>query len=400
MPSRPAHPASFQLFRLRARSRLLLASALLLGFLLAPGTSEARSVKRIRFWTAPDHTRVVIDLSSRAQFRYRTLINPDRIAVDIPRTSFSRSVKSPIEVGDGLLRRIRINKLRGGTAQVVLDLYEESRFKIFPLDRVDGHPDRIVIDVLRPVSEAELEAREREVERLKKSRTKIVVVDPGHGGNDPGAIGWRRIKEKDVCLAIAKRTAEKIDEMPGFKAYLTRSGDYFVSLGRRVAVARQRRADLFISIHANDSRNRKARGTEVFFLSLSGASDEAARRLAEKENAADLVGGVPPGSEDLTHRLFDLVQQESLERSSYLAECIHDSLVKHRKLQSRGVRQAGFAVLKNAGIPSVLVEVGFISNPREARLLRSESFQNEVAGLLAEAVARYFEAYEGGSASQ
>jgi len=362
-------------------------------------TADARSVQRIRFWTAPDHTRVVIDLSSRAQFRYRTLTGPDRIAVDIPATSFSSRVKAPIEINDGLIRRIRINKLRSGTAQVVLDLYGESEFKIFPLSKMDGYPERIVIDVLRPVSAKEIEERKRVIEDLKQSRTRIVVIDPGHGGNDPGAIGWRGIKEKDVCLAIARLTAEKINATPGYKAFLTRDGDYFVSLGRRVRIAREHEADLFISIHANDSRNKSAAGTEVFFLSLSGATDEAARRLAEKENAADMVAGVAPDSDDLTHIIFDMVQKESMERSSYLAEFVHDSLMRSRKLKSRGVRQAGFAVLKNAGIPSVLVEVGFLSNPKEAKLLKSRSFQRDVASLLKRAVVEYFEAYESGSAS-
>jgi N-acetylmuramoyl-L-alanine amidase len=378
-------------------SMTLRAAAVVLLFATAAG---AGTVQRIRYWTAPDHTRVVIDLSERAQFRYRALTGPDRIAVDIPGTAFASAVTAPIRVNDGLIEKIRINKLRSGTAQVVLDLTGESEYKVFPLGAMKDHPERIVIDVMRPVSRTEVEEQARSIDGLKLARTRIVVVDPGHGGNDPGAIGWRRLKEKDVCLALAKRTAGEINSTPGFKAFLTRDGDYFVSLGKRARIARDLKADLFISIHANDSRNRSATGTEVYFLSLSGATDEAARKLAEKENAADMVAGVPPDSDDLTHIIFDVVQKESMVRSSYLAEAVHDNLVSYKSLKSRGVKQAGFAVLKNAGIPSVLVEVGFLSNANEAKLLKSASFQRDVATLLRNAVVDYFKAYDAAAASK
>jgi N-acetylmuramoyl-L-alanine amidase len=208
------------------------------------------------------------------------------------------------------------------------------------------------------------------------------------------------VREKDVCLQIAKRLAEQVNAVPGFKAFLTRDGDYFVSLRRRVQIARSHKADLFVSIHANDARSKSASGTEVFFLSLSGATDEAARQLAEKENAADMVAGVAPDSDDLTFIIFDMVQKESILRSSYLAEAVHDNLVRHKRLTSRGVKQAGFAVLKNAGIPSVLVEVGFLSNANEAKLLSSSSFQRDAADLLKDAVLDYFRAYNSMGLSQ
>lgn len=373
---------------------------LLLAVVIAASTAAAKSVQRVRFWTAPDHTRVVIDLSYRAQFRFRTLTGPDRIAVDIPGTAFASDVTAPIPVEDGLIRRIRINQLRSGTAQVVLDLYQESEFEIFPLSAMRGYPERIVIDVMRRVSRREVEERERRIEDLKQARTRIIVIDPGHGGNDPGAVGWRGVKEKDICLQIARKAAARINSVPGFKAFLTRKGDYFVSLGRRVRIAREYKADLFVSIHANDARNKSARGTEVFFLSLSGATDEAARKLAEKENAADMVAGVAPDSDDLTHIIFDMVQKESMVRSSYLAEAMHDNLLRHKKLKSRGVKQAGFAVLKNAGIPSVLVEVGFLSNASEAKLIKSSEFQSDVAVFVKDAVIDYFKAYETTEVSQ
>jgi N-acetylmuramoyl-L-alanine amidase len=393
-------PTNLIFSSLRRRPAMAAIVRVVFVLLFVSSSAHARSVQRVRFWTAPDHTRVVIDLSSTAQFRYRTLTNPDRIAVDIPGTSFTSAVTAPIPVEDGLIKRIRINKLRSGTAQVVLDLYEEGEFKIFPLGAMKDYPERIVIDVSRSVDRVELEARARKIEDLKQSRTRIVFIDPGHGGNDPGAVGYKRLKEKDVCLKIAKLMAEQVNATPGFKAFLTRKGDYFVSLGGRARMARDNGADLFVSIHANDARNKSASGTEVFFLSLSGATDEAARKLAEKENAADLVAGVAPESDDLTHIIFDMMQKESMLRSSYLAEAMHDNLLRHRKLSSRGVKQAGFAVLKNAGIPSVLVEVGFLSNPAEAKLIKSSAFQRDAAVLLKDAVVDYFKAYESISVSQ
>jgi N-acetylmuramoyl-L-alanine amidase len=373
--------------------RRIVSLGLVVPALFVAVAAQAGEVLRIRYWTGPENTRVVIDLSSRAQFGYRTLTDPDRIAVDVFNTSFASAVRTPIEVEDGLIRRIRTNKLRSGTAQVVLDLYEGSEFKVFPLGKMKGYPERIVIDVMRPVSQRDLEERERMIEDLKDAKTKIVVIDPGHGGNDPGAVGRGGIREKDICLKIAKKTAEQIDAVPGFRAFLTRDADYFVPLRRRVEIAQKHRADLFVSIHANDARNGSAAGTEVFFLSLSGATDEAARRLAEKENAADMVAGVAPDSDDLNFILFDMLQAESITRSSYLAEAVHDNLLRHDRLKSRGVKQAGFVVLKNPGIPSVLVEVGFLSNAKEAKLIRSSSFQSDAAALIKDAVVDYFRAY-------
>jgi N-acetylmuramoyl-L-alanine amidase len=382
------------------RSRLPAAITLALVIVLGGSTAEARDVLRIRYWTAPDHTRVVIDLSSEAQFRFKSLTDPDRIAIDVPSTSFASAVQAPIEVEDGLIKRIRTNNLRGGTAQVVLDLYESSEFNVFPLSKMKDYPERIVVDVKRSISQSAIEEQARRIDGLKEAKTKIVVIDPGHGGNDPGAVGWHKVREKDVCLQIAKRLAEQVNAVPGFKAFLTRDGDYFVSLRRRVQIARSHKADLFVSIHANDARSKSASGTEVFFLSLSGATDEAARQLAEKENAADMVAGVAPDSDDLTFIIFDMVQKESILRSSYLAEAVHDNLVRHKRLTSRGVKQAGFAVLKNAGIPSVLVEVGFLSNANEAKLLSSSSFQRDAADLLKDAVLDYFRAYNSMGLSQ
>jgi len=260
----------------------------------------------------------------------------------------------------------------------------------FVLAAADGIPDRIVIDVPAPPNpQADLKL-EQQLREIKKSKRLVVAIDPGHGGDDTGALGYRRLPEADVVLAIAKKLRWELEQIPGVSAFLTRGGDYFIPLRKRIELARKYQADIMISIHCNASRNRDATGTEVYFLSLTGATDEASRSFAEAENAADLIGGVPPETgDDLLGILFDLKQNDTVRRSSELAENLVDALRDEDRLSTRGVKQAGFVVLKAPEIPSVLVETAFISNPREASMLRDAQFQSKVAELLAEGVQAY-----------
>ena len=260
----------------------------------------------------------------------------------------------------------------------------------FVLAAADGIPDRIVIDVPAPANpQADLKL-EQQLREIKKSKRLVVAIDPGHGGDDTGALGYRRLPEADVVLAIAKKLRWELEQIPGVSAFLTRGGDYFIPLRKRIELARKYQADIMISIHCNASRNRDATGTEVYFLSLTGATDEASRSFAEAENAADLIGGVPPETgDDLLGILFDLKQNDTVRRSSELAENLVDALRDEDRLSTRGVKQAGFVVLKAPEIPSVLVETAFISNPREASMLRDAQFQSKVAELLAEGVQAY-----------
>jgi N-acetylmuramoyl-L-alanine amidase len=217
-----------------------------------------------------------------------------------------------------------------------------------------------------------------------------VAIDAGHGGEDPGAIGYRRLQEADITLAIAKKLKAQLDIMPGVTGFLTRSGDYFVPLRKRIDIARRFQADLFVSIHCNASRDRDATGTEIYFLSLTGATDEAARGLAEKENAADLIGGVSPeAGDDLLSILFDLRQNDTIRRSSDLAESMIDAVGGDSRLTTRGIKQAGFVVLKAPEIPSVLVETAFITNAREAAILKDGQFQTKFAEMLAQGIDQY-----------
>ncbi|HSQ59972.1 MAG TPA: N-acetylmuramoyl-L-alanine amidase, partial [Acidobacteriota bacterium] len=260
----------------------------------------------------------------------------------------------------------------------------------FVLAPADGQPDRVVVDIPAPANpEAERALAER-VAELKRSRKLIVAIDAGHGGDDPGAIGHRRLQEADIVLAVAKKLKAELDQVPGITAVLTRTGDYFIPLRKRIEIARKYQADIFVSIHCNASRNKSATGTEVYFLSLTGATDEASRAVAEAENAADLIGGVAPEQGgDLLSILFDLRQNDTIRRSSELAEHMIDALEADSRLETRGVKQAGFVVLKAPEIPSVLVETAFITNPREAAMLKDLQFQRKMAEMLSLAIQRY-----------
>jgi len=362
--------------------------------LCGTGTAGAGRVRveGIRYWTAPDHTRVVIDLSGRADFHDWVLTGPDRIAIDIKNAVFSRSVGAR-EVNDGLIRRIRINRLRGRVAQVVLDLESASEYRAFALKKIKGKPDRIVIDVFKESSRREADRR-RAIEKMKGRGVKIVAIDPGHGGEDPGAVGPRKIMEKDICLAIGKRLLNEINSHEGYKAFLTRQGDYFVSLRDRVRIAREHGADIFISLHLNASKDRRATGTEIYFVSLSGATDEAARQVAQRENAADLIGEIPSQADDnLIPILIDLRKTDTLSKSALLAESIHNEFSDGKLSAMRGVKQAEFAVLKALDIPSVLVEVGFITNGKERKKLSSRAYQKKVARSISRGILDYFRSY-------
>ncbi len=365
--------------------RRKLAAAILITILCLPGLARAdRKLTNFRYWTAPDHTRIVIDVSAPPTYAHRVLGNPDRIAIDVHDASFQGGTRK-IAVNDGLIRSIRMNQLRSGKAQVVLDLEARARYRIFLLDPVADKPDRIVIDVYR--SKVSGTTRPPRDDSLR-----LVIIDAGHGGDDPGATGLYGIREKNLTLDIAKRLARKIDSMPGLKAVSTRKGDYFMPLRSRSDFARESGGDVFISIHANSARSSSARGFEIFFLSLRGATDKMASELAHKENAADLIGGTGPATEDeVLSILFDYLSDEGMVRSQALAETIYKRFQRSSEVKTRNVKQAGFAVLKSIEIPAVLVEVGFLTNKGDASRLREEGYREKLAGYLAEGIEEYFE---------
>jgi N-acetylmuramoyl-L-alanine amidase len=376
--------------------RHALAAALgVLTVLTASHAAAEQRVVAVRHWTAPDHTRIVVDLTEAPEYSTRVLTKPDRLVVFILSGSIEGAAE-PAPVEDGLVERARLNQLGQG-AQIVIDLARASAHNVFALKPYAGKPHRVVIDVFREGSSATAAAPAPAPvsQPAPESVTRrTVVIDAGHGGEDPGAIGDGKLAEKDVVLDIAKKLAAALETRPGFEVRSTRTGDYGVSLGRRRQIASQGACDLFVSVHANSAPNKDANGTEVFFLSPRGASDQKARELADRENAADLVGGVSPDADqDVLSILVDLKMSDSIEKSADLAEMISAEL-ERCDLAEGSVKQAGFLVLKSLEMPSVLIEVGFLTNKSDRKLLADAGHREKYAACLADAIQAYFERYE------
>lgn len=354
----------------------------------APTSAAPLDVAAVRAREAPDRTRVVFDLSGRPDYRVFAMRGPERLVIDI---SDARAAGPLTLTADALslVDRMRHAPQAGGGLRIVLDLHAPVTFTnlILPPNGPYGH--RLVIDI-RPTraSAPTLTEARREGEIL-------VVVDAGHGGEDPGAVGGRGTLEKDVTLAIARELAERINQQPGMRAILTRDRDYYIGLRERMEQGRTLAADLFVSIHADAFTNRKVRGASVYVLSQSGASSEAARWLAEKENASDLIGGVPLGDKDpvLQTVLLNMSQAAQIRSSRLVADEVLAALGKVGPVHKSDVQHAGFLVLKSPDVPSILVETAFISNPQEEQKLADPRHQRQVAMAVFEGIASYFGAH-------
>jgi N-acetylmuramoyl-L-alanine amidase len=331
-----------------------------------------------------------LDLKKDASFTTFMLKKPERLVVDLRKIKDSIP-QQLISVNNGIVKRVRAARYQKGVIRVVVDLEKPSHHKVFPLKKFGAKPPRLVIDIIRPdLEKADRKQREK-TRMLKKKNNYIVVLDPGHGGEDPGAIGKRKTKEKDVVFSIAQKTKLLLNRQKGIQAYLTRKGDYFIPLDKRIEIAKDYGADLFLSIHADSSFSRKAHGSSVYCLSFKGASSNAARMLAQKENASDFMGGVSFDykNNDLNAIIFDLVQTHSLNSSLKCAGLLLNEFGKINQLHNRKPQQAGFRVLRAPDITSVLVETDFISNPKKENTLKSTAFQNKVAKAITSGVARF-----------
>jgi len=344
----------------------------------------------IRQWSAPDHTRVVIDLDGSPN--YEVLPSTDPLIY----TLILRGVMLPkggkeIVVADPVIQKMKVETAGREEAKVTLVMVKSSRLDVFLLKPFEDKPDRLVIDVSRPDLE-EKEKVERQVSReLKAKKKRIIVLDPGHGGDDPGAIGPRKTMEKDIVLALAMSLQKSLDATGEVRAFLTRRGDYFVPLQDRVKIAQEYGADLFISLHTNGSRSRQTRGTSLYCLSLKGASDTATQLLAQRENASDMMGGISAASaqKDLDSILLDLEQTQSINNSLHLGGMVLRELGRINRIQFSQPHQAGFAVLKAPEYPAVLVETAYITHPIEEMLLRQKSFQDKLCQAITAAVKNF-----------
>lgn len=363
-------------------------AALLLA--VAGTAAAATTVEDIRVWTENGRTRVVLDLSGPAQHNIFTLRGPDRLVVDLKNSRLSQKLSGTLPTS-GAIRSIRSAVRSNGQLRVVLDLNEAVRSRSFAAGPNGKYGDRLVIDLQ---GRGPLQAVKQAADRYQSGRDIVIAIDPGHGGHDPGAVGRGKTREKNVVLSVSKLLAERINAQPGMKAILTRSTDVYVEHRERMETARRARADLFISVHADAVDDPRPQGSSVYVLSLKGASDEAAKRLAERENASALVGGVHLSDKDqvLASVLLDLSQNAALSASLDVGDKVIRELANLGPVHRRTVQQAGFLVLKSPDVPSILVEAAFISNPSEEKKLRSETHQRRLADAILAGISNYFHA--------
>ena len=352
----------------------------------------AVEVQDVRLWRAPDHTRIVFDLSGPADHKLIVLENPSRIVLDVENTSI-KSGTPDLKLEGTPVQMIRTGIRQGDDLRVVLELSAVVNPRSFFLKANEQAGDRLVLDLYDKAPQQQAVVT-KSVQHSDK-RDIIIAIDAGHGGEDPGAIGPNRRREKDVVLAIARELNALLKADKGFQPTMIRTGDYYISLRGRRDLALQRQADLFVSIHADAFKRREAHGASVYALSTQGATSTAARYLAERENEADLVGGVTLSDKDdlLAGVLADLSMTSTLDNSLKLGGKVLRHVDAVAKLHKNSVEQAGFAVLKSPDIPSILVETGFISNPNESQLLSTSAYQKKMARAIYSGIREWFLAH-------
>lgn len=363
-------------------------TAVLLALTVSTASVAATEVENIRVWSENGRTRVVLDLSRPSEHSIFTLRGPDRLVVDLKDGKLAGRLNA-MPKGVGSIRTIRTGRRANGQLRVVLDLRESVRSRSFTAGPNDKFGDRLVIDLFR---EGSTQTVKRASEAYQSGRDIIIAVDPGHGGHDPGAIGRARTREKDVALSVSRRLAAMINAEPGMRAVLTRSDDRFVDHRGRMDIARRSNADLFISVHADAVEDRRAKGASVYALSMKGASDEAARQLAQRENSSSRVGGVSLEDKDavLASVLLDLSQNAAIGASLEVGDAVMAQLARVGTVHRRRVQQAGFLVLKSPDVPSILVELNYISNPTEEKKLTDKAQQEKLAEAIISGVRKYF----------
>ncbi|BCT69141.1 N-acetylmuramoyl-L-alanine amidase AmiC [Nitrosospira sp. NRS527] len=383
-------------------------------------------VSSVRVWPAPEYTRLTLESALPIQYSLSIVKNPDRVAIDLEQVVLTPELEKladRIDAADPYIQAVRIGRFKPGILRLVLDLKTQAVPQAFALKPVGDYGHRLVLDLYPVVppdplmallnenttetlqtdanpdtninSKAETRSARTSVSKKHKPemiRLITVAIDPGHGGEDPGAISQRGTHEKNITLAIAKKLKAKIDKEPNMRAALTREGDYFISLPMRLVKARQVNADLFVSVHADAFIKPHARGSSVFALSERGATSAAARWLAKKENDADLIGGVNLDIKDpyLKQTLLDLSQTATINDSLKLGREVLSEIGDINHLHKTSVEQAGFAVLKSPDIPSILVETAFISNPDEEKKLKDGAYQDKLADAILAGIKRYF----------
>lgn len=356
---------------------------------LGVGSNKNVEVNGVRVWRAPDHTRLVLDLSSQVEFGYFTLSNPNRVVVDLKRARLKTAI-STIDLGRSHVEGIRAGRRNNDVdLRLVLDVGSKLIPKAFLLAKNKQYGERLVIDLYdQKKSTAAVKTA-----KSNGRRDIVITLDAGHGGEDPGALGPKRVREKAVVMSIVRAVKKLFDQQPGYRVVLTRDGDYYVSLSKRREVARANKSDFFISIHADAFKDKSVSGSSVYTLSQRGASSTSAKFLADSENNTDLIGGVALADKDdvLAGVLLDLSMTATLDSSAQAAGYLLAEIKRVSRLHKPNVEHAAFAVLKSPDVPSVLVESGFISNVKEARRLSSPSHQKKLARAIFKGTVNYFD---------
>ena len=357
--------------------------------------ASASTVEGVRLWRAPDHTRLVFDLSSPAEHKLFRLSNPERIVIDLEGTAFKAGTDE-LEFSNTPISRLRHGKRNKKDLRLVLDLNKATNPRSFSLKKHAEKPDRLVIDLydIETNTVKTVETLQQTAKAIPKDDI-VIVVDAGHGGEDPGSIGPGRLYEKDVVLAVSKELQSIIDNEPGFRSVMIRTGDYYVENVQRRKKARDIRAHMFVSVHADGFNDSRAKGASVFALSRRGATSQMARILASKANESDLIGGA--GSVSLSDKddvlagvLVDLSMTATLASSLDVGDRVLKNMGKFTRLHKNHVEQAAFIVLKSHDVPSILVETGFITNPEESRKLNSRAHRNKLANAIFSGIKSYF----------
>jgi N-acetylmuramoyl-L-alanine amidase len=370
---------------------LILASA---AFALPFGVS-ATQIRNARLWRSDDKLRLVFDLSGPVQYKTFSLSAPERLIIDLSGANLSGDF-SQLALSNTVIRSIRSGPFGQGDTRIVLDLSGPVQLASFLLPPQDGQGHRLVLDLKTAAPLQMAAAPEAAIDKAHPKRDIIVVVDPGHGGKDPGAVGAKGEREKDVVLSIAQLLAKRLKREKGFDVKLVRNDDFFVPLRKRVEIARKHNADMFISVHADAAPRLTASGASVYCLSEGGATSATARFMAQRENGADLLGAtsllnLKDKDPMLAGVILDMSMNATLAASLQLGSTVLGSLAGITTLHQKRVEQAGFAVLKSPDVPSILVETGFISNARDSQRLVTARHQQAVADGLFEGLQRYFQ---------
>jgi N-acetylmuramoyl-L-alanine amidase len=367
----------------------------------------------VRIWPSSTYTRITLESTIRLNYKSALLYNPDRIVIDIDNIDLTptlKTISSKVLSHDPFIKLISVNKVNPKIIRIMIVLKQGVEPNTFTLSPIAEFKHRLVMDLyptrsisindddpllalLEEYKDGDLNKKQANISppiNKKKNAPIIVMLDPGHGGEDPGAIGYNKTKEKDIVLQIARRAYNLLKKENNIKVHMTRNEDVFIPLKVRVAKARSLHADLFVSIHADAFTNRSVRGSTVFALSTRGASSSAASYLAQTQNKADQIGGVSrSGDKYLDNTILDLVQKTTLSNGALLGSAILNRMKGINKLHKPTIEKAGFAVLKAPDIPSVLVETAFISNVVEEKKLKTASFQNQVSKAIVDGIKDY-----------